>query len=362
MVGHGTLIAGLIGAEANNNEGIAGICWNCRIMPLKIHNNQFSRTQSNTALAIKYAADNGADIISMSIGRYTNSNLEEDAAQYAYEKGCIQVCAAGNDNIYKLEDYPLSYDCVIGVAGTNEKDERCDEDDWGSPYGSNYGEVIDVAAPANDIFSTMPTYQVLFNEESWFSLDMNYDYLDGNSFAAPHVAGIAALLLSTSPDLTYEEIRNIISTNVDPYDSEYYIGTGRVNAYKALMGINRNPDIPTIDGPASGAAGEEHEYIFEAIDTDGDDVSYCIDWGDNSIEVCIGPFPSGTEQTSSHIWDEEGTYIIRAKTKDIHGAESDWATFEVSMPKNKALNIQLILNRFFQRFPLFEKILNQIIL
>jgi hypothetical protein len=121
------------------------------------------------------------------------------------------------------------------------------------------------------------------------------------------------------------------------------------------------PLAPNIDGPTSGAVGKEQEYVFEAIDPDGDDVSYCIDWGDNSSEVCIGPFPSGTEQTSSHTWDEEGTYIIRAKTKDIHGAESDWAYLEVSMPKNKVISLQLFLQRFFQRFAMFEKILNQIV-
>jgi len=118
---------------------------------------------------------------------------------------------------------------------------------------------------------------------------------------------------------------------------------------------------PNIDGPTSGKVRKEQVYKFYSMDPDGDNVSYCIDWGDNSSEVCIGPFPSGTEQTSSHTWDEEGTYIIRAKARDIHGAESDWASLEVSMPKNKVINIQLILNRFFHCFPIFEKILNQII-
>ncbi len=95
------------------------------------------------------------------------------------------------------------------------------------------------------------------------------------------------------------------------------------------------PLTPVINGPTSGNVGEEQVYTFNAIDPDGDNIYYCIDWGDNSNEVCIGPFPSGTEQTSSHTWNEEGTYIIRAKTRDIHNAESDWVNFEVTMPKNK---------------------------
>jgi hypothetical protein len=97
------------------------------------------------------------------------------------------------------------------------------------------------------------------------------------------------------------------------------------------------PLEPNINGPTSGKAGEEQVYKFNAIDPDGDDVSYCIDWGDESGEVCIGPFPSGTEQTSSHTWDEEGIYIIRVKARDIHGAESDWATLEMTMPKSKRI-------------------------
>jgi hypothetical protein len=100
------------------------------------------------------------------------------------------------------------------------------------------------------------------------------------------------------------------------------------------------PLTPEINGPTSGNVGEEQVYTFNAIDPDGDNIYYCIDWGDNSGEVCIGPFPSGEEQTSSHTWDEEGTYIIRAKTRDIHNAESDWVNFEVTMPKNKMENYQ----------------------
>jgi len=96
------------------------------------------------------------------------------------------------------------------------------------------------------------------------------------------------------------------------------------------------PLIPNIVGSTSGKIGEEQIFKFSAIDPDGDDISYCIDWGDESGEVCVGPFPSGIEQTSSHTWNEEGTYTIKVKARDIHGAESDWATLTVSMPKSKS--------------------------
>ena len=123
------------------------------------------------------------------------------------------------------------------------------------------------------------------------------------------------------------------------------------------------PLTPNIYGATSGKTGENQIYKLKAIDPDGDNISYCIDWGDNSSEVCIGPFPSGVEQTTSHTWDEEGTYIIKTKAIDIHGAESDWATLTVSMPKTKIYNpiIQLLF-KVLERLPIFEKILKQIII
>jgi len=121
------------------------------------------------------------------------------------------------------------------------------------------------------------------------------------------------------------------------------------------------PLAPNIDGPTSGTIGEEQIYKFNAIDPDGDNISYCIDWGDNSGEVCIGPYLSGVDVSANHSWSEEGSYTIKAKARDIYGAESDWTTLEVNMPKSKAINLNLFLQRFIQRFPLLGKILNQII-
>jgi PKD domain-containing protein len=98
---------------------------------------------------------------------------------------------------------------------------------------------------------------------------------------------------------------------------------------------NSAPSTPSINGPNSGKAGENHEYKFQSTDPEGDNVFYCIDWGDGTGEVCIGPFASGIQATASHTWSSQGDYTIRAKAKDIHDAESDWATLEVTMPKNK---------------------------
>ncbi len=125
--------------------------------------------------------------------------------------------------------------------------------------------------------------------------------------------------------------------------------------------LDEPPETPTITGEPSGTTGTEYNCTFISTDPEEDNISYCINWGDESGEVCIGPYISGVEASANHTWSEEGDYIIMVKAIDSLGAESEWATLEISMPKNKAINIPLFLQRLFQRFPLFEKILNQII-
>ena len=112
---------------------------------------------------------------------------------------------------------------------------------------------------------------------------------------------------------------------------------------------NTTPDTPTIDGSVNGQAGTEYTFTFVSIDPDGDDVSYCIDWGDGTPEVCIGPFSSGEEQSDSHTWTNRDSYTIRIKARDINGAESGYGTLEVSMPLNRAFSRSL--NKIFDIFP-----------
>ena len=126
--------------------------------------------------------------------------------------------------------------------------------------------------------------------------------------------------------------------------------------------LDEPPETPIINGESSGKAGTVYNYIFVSNDPEEDNITYCIDWGDNTAEVCIGPYNSGVKVSANHTWSEEGDYTIKVKARDALGAESEQATLEISMPKNKAINIPLFLQRFFQRFPMFEKILNQIII
>ncbi|MBN1861232.1 MAG: S8 family serine peptidase, partial [Candidatus Thermoplasmatota archaeon] len=230
--GHGTFCAGIAAASTDNAIGMAGVAWKCNFMSLKIINATGWFDDVKTAKAIKYAADNDADVLSMSF-TFLNSSLLHNAIDYSYGKGAFLCAAAGNYNT-SSKRYPAAYTNVTAVAATTQNDTRCSPNEWGAGYGSNYGDWVDIAAPGNLIYSTMPTYHVTMNDDGY---TQNYTYASGTSAATPMVAGVGALLLSKYPSLTNTEIETLICENVDPYNSTEYIGTGRLNAYKALNAL-----------------------------------------------------------------------------------------------------------------------------
>ena len=145
-----------------------------------------------------------------------------------------------------------------------------------------------------------------------------------------------------------------------PY--EYYYNCNHANAlgneaiaeiwYQAVIPYlfdNYPPETPAISGQTSGSAGVDYDYTFVTIDPEGEDVYYFIDWGDDQFENWIGPFDSGEEVLISHMWEEQGTYTIRAKAKDIYEGESSWETLQVSMPHNKETSNPIFF-KFFERF------------
>lgn len=222
--GHGTHCAGIIGAEGNNDEGIAGINWKVQIMPLKFLGKGGFGSTKDAIEAINYAIDrkrNGVNIrvISASWGSTQYSKALEDAIRAAGEAGILFVAAAGNNSTDndRRPHYPSNYDLpnVISVAALDRNDQLASF--------SNYGvKTVHIAAPGREIIST------------W--LGDAYREASGTSMATPYVSGTAALILANEPDLSVEKLRERLLKAVDKIDSlNGKVATGgRLNAAKAL--------------------------------------------------------------------------------------------------------------------------------
>ena len=124
-----------------------------------------------------------------------------------------------------------------------------------------------------------------------------------------------------------------------------------------IQETNTPPDKPTIDGLTSGKAGTPYDYTFRAIDPDGTDIWYYIDWDDGQTEEWIGPYESGEEVIVSHTWEEQGTYTIQAKAKDPYDAEGPWGELEIEMPISYNSLFLKFLEKFPRAFPLIRFIL-----
>ncbi len=212
---HGTHVSGIIAAATNNSKGGSGVAFNCRIMPLRIFPNGAGAA---SAQAILFAADNGAKVINMSYGGYPQSLTEQNAVNYAWNKGVVLVAASGNSGTTKL-NYPAAYPNVIAVGSTGRNDAR-------SGY-SNYGENwVSVGAPGEGVLSTVRN---------------GYGEMSGTSMASPMVAGLAGLLWSFAPEgTTASEIREAIESTTDPISNGGF-AHGRVNAMRALSVFNTKP-------------------------------------------------------------------------------------------------------------------------
>jgi len=288
VLGHGTMCAGITGAVTDNGIWGAGVAWNCKIMSVQAFNDAGWGYWSNISAGIQYDAAHGADSLSMSFGGYVGESLLRDALNYSYGKGVFLCAAAGNDHIMS-KFYPAAYDHVIAVAATDYNDERA--------VFSNYGEWVHIAAPGDIIYSTMPTYHVPFND---YGARENFDQGSGTSYATPMVAGVAALLLSKDFSLTSDEVEAFLCGYVDPYNSTKYIGTGRLNAQKALAGL----EVSDVEIEIKGGLGVKMVITNKGI-TDVTNVNWQIQvdgglyWMINKTKDGTIDIPAGKSKTIS---------------------------------------------------------------
>jgi subtilisin family serine protease len=280
--GHGTHVAGIIAAIANNGKGIAGVAYNSRIMALRAaymdESGEGILESVDAVQAILYAAENGAKVINISWGDYVESNLIKDAISIASSRGAIICASAGNDNTGN-RIYPAASDnpAIIAVGSTDKND------NWAT--FSNYGKWVHVSAPGRDIYSTTP--------------GNTYGYLSGTSMATPHVSALAAMIISASPGINPLEVKARIMNSVDVMGSlkDKNITSGRINAYTALMQGASGPCIFSVspyrvqEGEAITISGYGfgERQTTGSVKIEGYPSLNIISWGNRAI-VCQAPW------------------------------------------------------------------------
>ena len=224
--GHGTHIAGTIAQSTNNQYGVAGIAYEASLMPLKVITAEGGGTITDIAEAIRYAADHGADVINMSLGGSGDSSVLREAIEYAYKKGVVIVAAAGNSNSSSAA-YPSRYPHVIAVGALDATGVK-------APY-SNFGAGVDISAPGGLTLNGDPAGGILQNTIDPETGASIFTSLQGTSMAAPHVAGVAALVKSVGvddPDQIAEMLKK--SARTMPGDELNHYGAGQLDAAAAV--------------------------------------------------------------------------------------------------------------------------------
>ena len=270
---HGTLVAGIVSAKTNNGKGVAGIAGGNNnqgilIMPVQVGND--IPIGSIVDDAILYAVQNGADVINMSFGGISQTNAIDAAIQVAENANVTLVAAAGNSN--SSVEYPANNEDVIAVGSSTESDYK-------APL-SNYGSDLFIAAPGENIYNTV--------------LSDNYDDGSGNSFAAPQVSAVVALLKQVSPLLNNQQVKDILKNSADKVGGYYYdsegkslkLGYGRLNAFSAIQEV-----FPYISGASIVCASNKIFTINNIPDGDAviwtrsSNLSYVSGQGTTSFTV-----------------------------------------------------------------------------
>ncbi len=322
--GHGTHVAGTIGAVGNNARGVTGVCWDVSIMAVKIADANGDLFTDAAIRGIQYAIDKGAKVMNASWGGYGYSQALYDVIASAGSNGIVFVAAAHNyglsNDIYPI--YPASFDLdnIISVLATTDTDQRA--------YYSNYGLMsVDIGAPGGtgfggtrDILSTLP--------------NNGYGYMAGTSMASPHVAGACALLLSIDPTLTYSQVKQILLDTVDPTLPGLCVSGGRMNLAAAAQEAvtDTTPPTPGVAGweIAPQATGRYTiameaknvydrsgvEYYFECVN----DVNINSGWISNTLYKFTDP--------TETIFQPGGTYSFRCKARDKSPQhnETEWSS------------------------------------
>ncbi|MCY3765717.1 MAG: S8 family serine peptidase [Gemmatimonadetes bacterium] len=249
---HGTRVAGIAAAVTDNGLGIAGVAPDAALMSLRagvtLQSNLTFLEEDDLAAAILYAVENGAHIINMSWGGPESAFLIRDAVRYAAGSGLVLVSSAGNSGEFGLS-YPAAMDETIAVGATAPQDRIA--------AFSSLGVPLDLVAPGSGTLTTMPGNR--------------YAHASGTSFAAPHVAGLTALILSRRPDLTREQVRTLLTASVidlGPEGWDSSSGAGRIDAAILLEKTTgwTDPPVVQIDHPRTDDGARRNVDILARAD------------------------------------------------------------------------------------------------
>ena len=309
--GHGTNVAGIIGANGNNSIGYAGVDWHCKLMIIKGLDSANHGYYSWWADGITYATDNGAKVINLSLEGTSSSVTLQDAITYAYSNKVTVVACMGNYNSV-APSYPAACSNVIAVGATNAHDCRVNPFFWGG--GSDFGPNISVVAPGNYIYGLD------------YKSNTNYStYWGGTSQATPHVSGLASLLLAQDTSRTPDQIKHIIEVTADdmvgnpaedvPGWDQYY-GFGRINAYHALQNptlnvsttAKQNNNVEIYPNPATG-------MVSIRVNAGNDPINYSVTNVLGRV-VLNGMFSCSTHQIDFSA-QPRGMYTIRLNSNNF---------------------------------------------
>lgn len=297
---HGTAVNSIIGANTDNGLGIAGVNWRISLMQVKVASASGTASLYDIAQGIYYAVDNGADVINMSLGSQTDRGFLEDAVKYAHDQGILMVAASGNStsssSVSDFVLYPAAYDEVMAVGATDMYDEVANLTN--STFISHSGNNLDLVAPGVEILTA--------DGDS----EDGYKIFDGTSMASPHVAGVAALMLSKNADLSDMEIWNILTeTAFNPEamsgDFSQKYGHGRLDAEAAMDMVS---EVGTDDSDDNGD-DDGLDYPLGDIDFLAINTSQSNDW-------YLRPFESREMQlvyknVSASVWPVRGDKVVR---------------------------------------------------
>ncbi|MFG1603611.1 S8 family serine peptidase [Actinoplanes sp. NPDC049265] len=301
--GHGTHVAGTIAALANNGQGVAGVAPNVKILPVKVLADNGGGTSVSASAGMVWAADHGAQVISMSLGGAGSSQAYQAAIDYARSRNVVVIAAAGNERTNGSPVmYPGAAPGVVAVAATDNNDSVA--------YFSNAGSYVDVAAPGVNIYSTVP--------------GDGYAYKSGTSMATPHVAAVAALLLAKNPALTPDQVEQAMESSAKDLgtagkDNDY--GYGRVDAVAALAAVSSGggttpPPPPPAPAPAGASitsdATDEQVLFNTKVDTK---FTVTIDGATaakRTIQLCTAD-KGAAEKCKNGTTKADGTYTFTRK-------------------------------------------------